>query len=606
MPSVGLALRNLLNFIRADFNSKIVDFANQSQVEEQKFQALSQSHQFQNQYTQQRTQADLYRQYVVGFDGKGQYDRDPSYDLKAALWIFSHQPEYINSEKLIDIANFNRKDKNLVEILKSQCFGQFNYMLRKGDEKQIEAKIQRILKEKSQDGLESLPFQFDQIHIPKILSVMLRLDFIQEDMDYILNVIDYSFDSLDDQMKSDNESSLKTSNRAEIIRQFMKKLVFKKFMVDLSQIKQVKNLRCIQATQSQNESIQFELVLAQNERPLALQIENLDTKIQNVHLRFSRIKIELFKLSYNRPLPITENSQFIKMSKNIPIQLNGSNGLRVDGFIATINQRHQYLKLIEYFESFQDEINLSYPQLQISLNGENQSIELLLYTKSKLVLQIVSGKGLLISESSHLTLNQQKIINEMLLQTNPKDFNQVQCLFKILVPHSFFHLLECELRKNTTNPFIHKSIDEFVDLRRAVLNTSLVLHECDTYPTAPIFQTWLMKTLQQSFRFELKDLVKTYKQLYSDQMIIVVNVKPAVGELELRLEKRPRNIIFVKIAIDQEERRIQRMSDIVVTVEHTQVIHHIAGQSPMEEYRLQGEGIDFDQLVNLLIGENEQ
>jgi thiamine kinase-like enzyme len=123
-------------------------------------------------------------------------------------------------------------------------------------------------------------------------------------------------------------------------------------------------------------------------------------------------------------------------------------------------------------------------------------------------------------------------------------------LFKVLVPHSFFHLLECELRKKISNPFIHKSIDEFIDLRRAVHNQSHILGEFDIYPTAPIFQTWLMKTLQKGFKFELSQLARAHKHLYSDQMIIVNNVKPAIGELELKLEKKPRNIVYVKVLID--------------------------------------------------------
>ena len=39
-------------------------------------------------------------------------------------------------------------------------------------------------------------------------------------------------------------------------------------------------------------------------------------------------------------------------------------------------------------------------------------------------------------------------------------------------------------------------------------------------------------------------------------MVIVANVKPVVGEVEFKMEKKPRVLLYLKISIDQVERTL--------------------------------------------------
>ena len=56
-------------------------------------------------------------------------------------------------------------------------------------------------------------------------------------------------------------------------------------------------------------------------------------------------------------------------------------------------------------------------------------------------------------------------------------------------------------------------------------------------------------------------------------MVIIANIKPGMGELEFKIEKRPKPIIYFKIYLDDlEERRLHSMSDIKLKIEHTQLI----------------------------------
>ena len=42
-----------------------------------------------------------------------------------------------------------------------------------------------------------------------------------------------------------------------------------------------------------------------------------------------------------------------------------------------------------------------------------------------------------------------------------------------------------------------------------------------------------------------------------------------MGELEMRLEKKPRNILFIKVSLDCEKKSLHSMKDIDLTVEST-------------------------------------
>ncbi len=101
---------------------------------------------------------------------------------------------------------------------------------------------------------------------------------------------------------------------------------------------------------------------------------------------------------------------------------------------------------------------------------------------------------------------------------------------------------------------MNKSIDEYIDVRRAVHFLSLLKESDSKYQTTPIYSTWQMKQLSQTFKaFDHNPIhgnvlaTRAYKELYFDQLIVVCNVKPLIGELELKIEKRPRPLLYFKL-----------------------------------------------------------
>jgi len=66
----------------------------------------------------------------------------------------------------------------------------------------------------------------------------------------------------------------------------------------------------------------------------------------------------------------------------------------------------------------------------------------------------------------------------------------------------------------------------------------------------PVFSTWMMQVLGSNFKFNQGLLCKAYKELYSDQLVVVCNIKPIMGELEFKIEKKPKPILFFKVLID--------------------------------------------------------
>lgn len=70
-----------------------------------------------------------------------------------------------------------------------------------------------------------------------------------------------------------------------------------------------------------------------------------------------------------------------------------------------------------------------------------------------------------------------------------------------------------------------------------------------------------MRTLASptAFNFNEDQLCRAYRLLYSDQMVVVTNVKPSVGELDLKFDQRSRHIQFVKIQLSES---LKSMSDV--------------------------------------------
>ena len=156
----------------------------------------------------------------------------------------------------------------------------------------------------------------------------------------------------------------------------------------------------------------------------------------------------------------------------------------------------------------------------------------------------------------------------MLSCIDPTNYLKVQVFFKILIPHCLFRYIELESRSKQAIPYISHSIEEFINPRRTAHYSSYHYKESERFPTSPIFSKWQIKTLASVFKFNLTQLCKAHEHLYTEKLVIMPAIKPAMGEFDFRLEKRPQPIIYVKVAlVDKEERRIHSMKDIRVTVE---------------------------------------
>jgi hypothetical protein len=69
-------------------------------------------------------------------------------------------------------------------------------------------------------------------------------------------------------------------------------------------------------------------------------------------------------------------------------------------------------------------------------------------------------------------------------------------------------------------------------------------------------------------------------------MAIVCNTKPIMGEIEFKLEKRPKPILFFKIHLNQEKQSLSCLSDIKLKLEHSQIIQHMSGVGTVYEFDL--------------------
>jgi len=107
-----------------------------------------------------------------------------------------------------------------------------------------------------------------------------------------------------------------------------------------------------------------------------------------------------------------------------------------------------------------------------------------------------------------------------------------------------------------------------------------------------------MKILKLTFKFSLNQLANASAELFCDQLVIVVNVKPTMGELEMRMQKKVQPIIYIKISTAQG---VRRLADLKVRMEHTQVIQHIVGLGAVYDFTIQSDQIDLDKIVDSLI-----
>jgi hypothetical protein len=102
----------------------------------------------------------------------------------------------------------------------------------------------------------------------------------------------------------------------------------------------------------------FWILLGQGERPMEVRIEKLQvnpTEIRAIPIRI-QLSAALPEMSSSKN---QEDAPFLqKMSKRIQISLGKclleKNLFTIDHHIQSIVQRYQYLKLIDYYEGFQD------------------------------------------------------------------------------------------------------------------------------------------------------------------------------------------------------------------------------------------------------------
>jgi hypothetical protein len=81
------------------------------------------------------------------------------------------------------------------------------------------------------------------------------------------------------------------------------------------------------------------------------------------------------------------------------------------------------------------------------------------------------------------------------------------------------------------------------------------------------------------------------------------NVKPIMGELEFKLEKRAKPLLYVKVQVGDQLRGQQ---DLRLSFESTQIIFHRAffGQSLAVD--LKATNIDLDEIVSKLVDDSNE
>jgi hypothetical protein len=86
--------------------------------------------------------------------------------------------------------------------------------------------------------------------------------------------------------------------------------------------------------------------------------------------------------------------------------------------------------------------------------------------------------------------------------------------------------------------------------------------------------------------------------------VVILSHKPLMGELELKLDKNPRNIIYVKIRLTTStSRQLKLNGDIAVTLESTQIIRHQVQILDEISVGAEWDNLDLRNVVNVLIND---
>ena len=54
--------------------------------------------------------------------------------------------------------------------------------------------------------------------------------------------------------------------------------------------------------------------------------------------------------------------------------------------------------------------------------------------------------------------------------------------------------------------------------------------------------------------------------LFTNKMIIICNSKPVIGEIEMKIEKRPRNVVYFQIEVYHSGMKIAQQKDIKISL----------------------------------------
>lgn len=82
-----------------------------------------------------------------------------------------------------------------------------------------------------------------------------------------------------------------------------------------------------------------------------------------------------------------------------------------------------------------------------------------------------------------------------------------------------------------------------------------------------------------------------------------------MGELEFKIEKRPKSILFFKISIDQDKNTLKSLrDDFKLQLDHTQIVQHFSGGiGAVFDFQLEDAqgGIDLDKIVDRIFSEGK-
>ncbi|TNV84964.1 hypothetical protein FGO68_gene17262 [Halteria grandinella] len=347
-------------------------------------------------------------------------------------------------------------------------------------------------------------------------------------------------------------------------------LAYIKLSLDIKRHPMVQDVEYASPTQTR-----FRLKIAADDLPINFVLSKVQTDPNQIK------KVPITLVLAGNGLPVL-NSDLVSKKVMIPVSLEWQ---RV---IEDVEERHQYKRVIDYYEAFADQVLLHYPGVSLDLHRPTRHFDLHLYHPSKLFLRFgivklpQSGYQFKITASTHLTHPQLEVFNEMLSGIGRQgDLSEaIRVFLGVLIPHCIFRYVQCGIEGVSGTYHIHHNIADYIALRHAYFfnpaqlddKAFLSLVHQQARPHLPP----LPPLLKSTFGFSEDQLLRARQELYQHEMVIITNNRPVMGELDYKFDAKLREVHYVRVQIAQG--RLRHMGDLCVGMQVGQLLggtaHH--------------------------------